>query len=47
VYVSGDPATLARDAKRLAKHGYTLGAVQPIDLNPQTYYIDAVATFTL
>jgi 23S rRNA (uracil1939-C5)-methyltransferase len=47
IYVSGDPATLARDAKRLAKHGYTLGAVQPIDLNPQTYYIDAAATFTL
>ncbi len=43
IYISSDPATLARDAKRLVNHGYTLGAVQPIDLNPQTYYIDAVA----
>ena len=43
VYVSSDPATLARDAKRLAKKGYTLGKIQPIDLSPQTYYIDSVA----
>ncbi|MBZ0293424.1 MAG: TRAM domain-containing protein [Anaerolineae bacterium] len=43
VYVSSDPATLARDAKRLAGHGYQLVSVQPIDLAPQTYYIDSVA----
>lgn len=46
VYVSGDPAILARDAKRLAGHGYTLAYVQPFDLNPHTYNIDAVALFT-
>ncbi|GAB4526797.1 MAG: 23S rRNA (uracil(1939)-C(5))-methyltransferase RlmD [Anaerolineae bacterium] len=45
VYISSDPATLARDAKRLVAQGYTLGAVQPIDLAPQTYYIDSVAVF--
>jgi 23S rRNA (uracil1939-C5)-methyltransferase len=44
-YVSGDPATLARDGKRLAQHGYRLVYVQPIDLAPQTYYIDSVALF--
>ena len=44
-YVSGDPATLARDAKRLERQGYVLGPVIPIDLNPQTYYIDCVARF--
>jgi 23S rRNA (uracil1939-C5)-methyltransferase len=44
VYVSSDPATLARDIKRLVKYGYTLDRVQPIDLSPQTYYIDCVAT---
>lgn len=43
VYVSSDPATLARDAQRLVKHGYTLGAVHPIDFSPHTYYIDSVA----
>jgi 23S rRNA (uracil1939-C5)-methyltransferase len=45
VYVSSDPATLARDGKRLASHGYRLAYVQPIDLAPQTYYIDSVAVF--
>ena len=46
VYVSSDPATLARDAKRLVKYGYRLERVQQIDLSPQTYYIDCVAIFT-
>jgi 23S rRNA (uracil1939-C5)-methyltransferase len=45
VYVSDDPATLARDSKRLGQHGYRLVYVQPIDLAPQTYYIDTVARF--
>ena len=43
IYVSSDPATLARDCKRLAGHGYHLLSVQPIDLAPQTYYIDSIA----
>jgi 23S rRNA (uracil1939-C5)-methyltransferase len=43
VYVSSDPATLARDAKRLAAQGYQLLSVQPVDLAPQTYFIDTVA----
>ncbi|HRL12562.1 MAG TPA: TRAM domain-containing protein [Aggregatilineales bacterium] len=43
--VSSDPATLARDSQRLTQHGYRLTRVQPIDLAPQTYYIDAVAVF--
>jgi 23S rRNA (uracil1939-C5)-methyltransferase len=46
VYVSSDPATLARDAKRLGDGGYRLLYVQPLDLAPQTYYIDAVAVFS-
>lgn len=43
VYVSGDPATLARDVKRLVNHGYQMVYAQPIDLAPQTFYIDTVA----
>ena len=45
VYVSGDPASLARDSRQLIDAGYHLRAVQPIDLAPQTYYISALATF--
>jgi 23S rRNA (uracil1939-C5)-methyltransferase len=45
VYVSGNPASLARDSRSLVDAGYDLRAIQPIDLAPQTYYIDAVALF--
>jgi 23S rRNA (uracil1939-C5)-methyltransferase len=45
VYVSSDPATLARDGKRLSQQGYSLVYVQPLDLSPHTYYIDSVALF--
>ncbi len=45
VYVSSDPATLARDAKRLRAHGYAMQYAQPLDLAPQTYYIETVALF--
>jgi 23S rRNA (uracil1939-C5)-methyltransferase len=45
VYVSDDPASLARDAKRLVHQGYRLLVAQPLDFAPQTYYLETAALF--
>ena len=41
VYVSCDPATLARDLLLFSEHGYLARFVQPVDLFPQTTHIEA------
>ncbi len=46
VYVSCNPATLARDCKYLAAHGFTLSAVRPVDMFPQTCHVESVVLLT-
>jgi 23S rRNA (uracil1939-C5)-methyltransferase len=43
VYVSCDPATLARDLDWFAAHGYATRRVQPFDLLPQTAHVECLA----
>jgi 23S rRNA (uracil1939-C5)-methyltransferase len=42
VYVSCDPATLARDLRQLTTAGWQISAMHLIDLFPQTFHIESV-----
>ena len=46
VYVSCDPATLARDVKRLEELGYGARRAQSVDLFPRTAHVETVVLLT-
>lgn len=47
VYVSCDPATLARDVKAFMEGGYMVDAVRVFDMFPQTRHVETVVTLIL
>lgn len=46
VYLSCDPATLARDVKRFSEAGYHLEHIEAFDLFPNTAHIETLAVLT-
>ncbi|WP_425621829.1 hypothetical protein [Desulforudis sp. Tu-874] len=44
VYVSCDPATLARDLGDFSRSGYAVTHVQPVDMFPHTGHVECVAS---
>jgi len=45
-YVSCDPATLARDLKKLISGGYTLDSLAAFDMFPQTHHVETIVRLT-
>jgi 23S rRNA (uracil1939-C5)-methyltransferase len=46
IYISCDPATLARDSKLLIEAGFTVQKFIPFDFFPQTYHIETLSIWS-
>lgn len=46
VYVSCNPATLARDSEALLKAGYTIARLAMLDMFPHTGHLESMVLFS-
>jgi 23S rRNA (uracil1939-C5)-methyltransferase len=46
-YVSCDPATLARDLKKLIARGYSIQSMRAFDMFPQTHHVETVVHLSI
>ncbi len=46
IYVSCDPATLARDIKEMTKNGYAIKKIILVDMFPQTHHLETMVLLT-
>ncbi|MDT8334459.1 MAG: class I SAM-dependent RNA methyltransferase [Desulfurivibrionaceae bacterium] len=46
IYISCDPATLARDLKDLSDNGYSVRKVKMVDMFPQTHHLESMVLLT-
>lgn len=46
VYVSCNPATLARDSAHLSSYGFAPTVIQPVDMFPHTHHVECVVLMT-
>ena len=47
IYVSCNPATMARDIEMLIRDNYSIKNLQPVDMFPHTPHIECVTTLIL
>jgi len=47
LYISCNPATLARDLQTICETGYKVDAVQPVDMFPHTYHVETLVRLRL
>ena len=47
LYVSCNPATLARDLQTICEGGYAIDAIQPVDMFPHTYHVETLVRLKL